>query len=311
MSAMAAVSSFPVTTTVFAAPDATPLARHERGTGEPLLCLPGGPMRASAYLGDLGGLARDRRLVLLDLRGTGGSGEPADPATYRVDRQVGDVEALRVDLGLERIDLLAHSAAGDLAVLYAARHPGRVRSLVLITARGRALGVDFTLAERREAADLRRDEPWYAAARPSFETVWTGEPSEADFDAATPFFYGRWDAAARAHASGEVAQTNEPAAGAYAAPGAFDPPAARAALAASDLRVLVLAGELDGGPRPAVAARIAGLFPRSRLVVQRGAGHFPWLDDPARFRGSVAAFLAGEPVRRGSGADGAGRPGTA
>ncbi|MEW9515719.1 hypothetical protein AB0F14_03435 [Streptomyces tubercidicus] len=38
----------------FAAPDGTELAYHAVGEGEPLLCLPGGPMRASGYLGDLG-----------------------------------------------------------------------------------------------------------------------------------------------------------------------------------------------------------------------------------------------------------------
>src|SRR5882757_773432 len=96
----------------FTAPDGTELAYRVVGEGEPLLCLPGGPMRASAYLGDLGGLSRHRRLIVLDLRGTGASGAPADPATYRCDRQITDVEALRAHLGLEHIDLLAHSAGG-------------------------------------------------------------------------------------------------------------------------------------------------------------------------------------------------------
>ena len=53
----------------FSAPDGTELAYHVRGEGPPLLCLPGGPMHASAYLGDLGGLAAHRRLVLLDFWG--------------------------------------------------------------------------------------------------------------------------------------------------------------------------------------------------------------------------------------------------
>jgi pimeloyl-ACP methyl ester carboxylesterase len=58
----------------FTAYDGTRLAYHERGDGEPLLCLPGGAGRASAYLG---GLAEHRRLVLLDNRGTGESDPPA------------------------------------------------------------------------------------------------------------------------------------------------------------------------------------------------------------------------------------------
>jgi pimeloyl-ACP methyl ester carboxylesterase len=55
----------------FDAADGTRLACHQTGQGRPLLCLPGGPMQASAYLGDLGGLSAHRALVLLDLRGTG------------------------------------------------------------------------------------------------------------------------------------------------------------------------------------------------------------------------------------------------
>jgi pimeloyl-ACP methyl ester carboxylesterase len=58
--------------------------------GWPADRVPGGPMQASAYLGDLGGLSAHRSLVLLDLRGTGESAIPADPATYRCDRQVAE-----------------------------------------------------------------------------------------------------------------------------------------------------------------------------------------------------------------------------
>jgi hypothetical protein len=38
---------------------------REQGEGVPLVCLPGGPMRASAYLGDLGGLAGNLQLIML------------------------------------------------------------------------------------------------------------------------------------------------------------------------------------------------------------------------------------------------------
>ncbi|MDG4863072.1 alpha/beta hydrolase [Streptomyces sp. T-3] len=280
--------------TTFTAPDGTRLAYHVTGEGEPLLCLPGGPMRASAYLGDLGGLSAHRRLVLLDLRGTGDSAVPADPATYRCDRQIDDVEALRGHLGLDRIDLLAHSAAGDLALLYAARHPERIRTLTLITGRARTIGVEFTEEHRREAAALRAGEPWFESAMEAYERVLDGSATDPDFDAAAPFFYGRWDAAAKAHAAADLAQTNLKAADAYASPVAFDPVAARTALAALDARILVLAGERDSGPRPQVAAAIAELLPGAELRVQPGAGHFPWLDDPAWFRRTVADFLAEE-----------------
>ncbi|MFD6971953.1 alpha/beta fold hydrolase, partial [Streptomyces sp. NPDC059949] len=212
--------------------DGTELAYHLQGEGEPLVCVPGGAMRASAYLGDLGGLAGGRRLILLDLRGTGDSGIPADESTYRVDHQVGDVEALRAHLGLERMDLLAHSAGGNLAQLYAAAHPERLRRIVLVTPTAWAVDLPVTPEQRLEAARLRAGSEPYDTAIAAYERILAdadagagGGGSEADWDLAAPLFYGRWDAAARAHCAANAHQQNEKAAEAYAGPGAFDPPA--------------------------------------------------------------------------------------
>ncbi|WP_030736791.1 alpha/beta fold hydrolase [Streptomyces sp. NRRL S-31] len=274
---------------LFTATDGTRLAYHLRGTGEPLAVLPGGPMRASVYLGDLGGLTAHRRLALLDLRGTGDSADPADPATYRCDRMVEDVEVWRAHMGLEHIDLLAHSAGAALAMLYAARYPHRIRRLVLVTPNPSALGIRATPGERLAAARLRADEPWFPRAFPAFHGWLTGE---ADFDDVfLPFFYGRWDDTARAHADAEPEQTNEEAGERYLAEGAFTPRETRAALAALDAPVLVHAGEADNNPRPALARRTAEAFGRGEVTVQPGAAHYPWLDDPERFLDGVLSFL--------------------
>ncbi|MFJ6725235.1 alpha/beta fold hydrolase [Streptomyces sp. NPDC091281] len=279
----------------FDAPDGTRLAHHVRGEGEPLVVLPGGPGRASAYLGDLGGLAAHRRLILLDARGTGDSATPADPDTYRCDRQVADVEALRVHLGLERLDLLGHSAGGSLALLYAARYPERVARLVLVTVVPWALGRPATAEERLAAARAREHEPWFAAAHPHLEAWLTGDGADVDWDALDPFFYGRWDDTARAHAAAAETQTDEAAADRFHDPAAYDPPALRAALARFTGRVLVLAGEHDGGPTPAPARTVADAFPDAEFTVQPGAGHYPWVDDGPWFAARTAAFLdAGE-----------------
>ncbi|MFI7298445.1 alpha/beta fold hydrolase [Streptomyces sp. NPDC050121] len=281
----------------FTAPDGTELAYHVRGEGEPLVVLPGGPMRASAYLGDLGGLTAHRRLILLDLRGTGDSAIPADPATYRCDRQVDDVEALRVQLGRERIDVLAHSAGGSLAMLYAARYPDRVSRLALITATPWALGRPATAEERLEAARLRAHEPWFATAFPAFESWLAGE-GDPDWALVGAFFFGRWDDTARALDAAADEQTNVEAEALFLDPAAFDPPALRTALAGVTAPVLVLAGEVDGGPRPEVARLVADAFPDAELAVQSGAAHHPWLDDPEWFVRRTVAFLdaGGQPL---------------
>lgn len=110
----------------FTSYDGTKLASRRAGAGRPLVCLPGGPGRTPDYLGDLGGLGAWRELILPDTRGTGESAVPADSATYRCDRLAGDVEALRAELGLERFDLLGHSAGGSVALLYAGAYPERI-----------------------------------------------------------------------------------------------------------------------------------------------------------------------------------------
>ncbi|MGW1773343.1 alpha/beta fold hydrolase [Streptomyces sp. NPDC002104] len=292
-----AISTPSTCTFTFTTYDGTELAYHVQGEGEPLVCLPGGAMRASAYLGDLGGLSAGRRLILLDLRGTGDSAVPADASTYRVDHQVADVEALRGHLVLESVDLLAHSASGNLALLYAAAHPGRVRRLALITPTSWA--VDLAESPETRLADVRRrggGEPYdtaVAAYERALAAIAAGEnPDEADWAAVMPLAYGRWDETARAHAALSPVQKNAEASAAFAGPGAFDPPATRAALGRFAGEVLVLAGELDSNPSPALAARLAELFAHGAADVQRGAGHFPWLDEPQWFAARVERFLA-------------------
>ncbi|MGW3286269.1 alpha/beta fold hydrolase [Streptomyces sp. NPDC001002] len=274
----------------FSAPDGTELAYHLTGEGPPLVCVPGGPMQASAYLGDLGGLSAHRRLVLLDLRGTGESATPDDSSSYRCDRQVDDVEALRERLGLDRLDLLGHSGGTNLALLYAARHPERVRSLTLVAPSVYAVGIPVSGDVRRDTALLRRDEPWFAAAFEALGEIGAGRAAAEHWAAVSPFFYGLWDAAAQAHHAAGEAQRNQEAAAAYGGEGAFDPEATRAALARFDAPVLLLAGEVDLNSPPPVVREVAGLFPKAEVVVQAGAGHFPWLDDPARFVATTAGF---------------------
>jgi pimeloyl-ACP methyl ester carboxylesterase len=275
----------------FDAVDGTRLAYHQAGEGRPLLCVPGGPMQASAYLGDLGGLSAHRSLVLLDLRGTGASAVPADPASYRCDRLVDDVEALRVHLRLDRIDLLGHSAGAALALLYAARHLDRVGRLALINPSPRVVGLEITDSDRRQVAELRRGEAWFPDAFAALERIWSGTAATADWTAIAPFTYGRWDAASQTQLAQEASQTNAEAAAVYYSAGALDPEATRASLGRLWAPVLLVAGEYDVALPPKCAAEYAGLFPQAELAVQPGGGHYPWLDDPEWLVQTLAEFL--------------------
>ncbi len=272
--------------------DGTKLAYHVAGEGTPVVALPGGPMRDSASFGDLGGLTEQVKLIRLDLRGTGQSEPPADAGTYRCDRQVDDVEALRRHLGLAKLNLLGHSGGTNLVLSYAARCPDRVGSLVLVGPSPYGVGIEVTGDHRRAIVQLRADEPWFGSASEALGRIMSGQGTDTDGAAMAPFFYGRWDEAAQAHYESGERQRNNEAAVVYGSAGAFDPVAIRAAMASLDAPVLVLGGEFDVNSPPQVVAEIAGLFPRATFVTQAGVGHSaPWLDDPAWFAKTVTAFL--------------------
>jgi pimeloyl-ACP methyl ester carboxylesterase len=261
----------------FSTYDGTKLAYHGPSGPNPLICLPGGPMQASSYIA---GLPLEN-VIRLDLRGTG---ESEAAGNYRADQQVADVEALREHLGLDRIRLLGHSAGGTLAILYATRFPQRVEELVLVAPSPRVVGIDVTDEDRREVALQRGGEPWYAEAIKGFEEIWAGNVTPEAFAKISPFFHGRWDDAARAL---DDHPRNDDAADEFYAEGAFDPQQVRAALQSLDVPTLLLTGEFDVALPPKRAQEYADLFPRAELVVQPGAGHFPWVDDPEAFAATV------------------------
>jgi pimeloyl-ACP methyl ester carboxylesterase len=112
-----------------------------------------------------------------------------------------------------------------------------------------------------------------------------------------PFFYGRWDDAARAHALVGVSERARAVQAGFYAPGAFDPPAIRAGLARITAPVMMYVGQAEIGPTPELAAEAVGLFPagNSRYsltqVTTRGwmippgspPGCWPsWADPPGR-----------------------------
>ncbi|QDQ09775.1 alpha/beta fold hydrolase [Streptomyces spectabilis] len=270
--------------------DGTKIAYHVSGDGPPLVCLPGG-MRDSVYLGDLGGLSAHRRLIMLDLRGTGRSEVPADLGTCRCDRLAADVEALREHLGLASIDLLAHCAGANVAVQYASAHQDRVDTLTLITPSVLAVGIEISADVRLRTARLRADEPWFPEAYAALEAITAGRATDGSWEAVAPFLHGRWDEAAQALQAADAEQKNSEVVRAFGTEGAFSPAETRAALARFTAPVLLLTGEVDLNSPPPAMAELAALFPRAELVTQPGAGHHPWLDDAQRFVTTVTSFL--------------------
>ena len=248
-------------------------------------------MRDSGYLSDLGGLSASRQLIRLDLRGTGQSARPADPASYRCDRLTDDVAALQDHLGLG-----PRQPAGAFG---GGQHRGAVRGPA--AGAGSQAGIDHAEHPRGGPGSEQRDAPRDPQPPPgralvpgggaAFEQIQAGPGTEDDWAALAPLRHGRWDAAAQAIEAAHDRAGQPGGRGRIRQPGAFDPAADRVRLAAFGSPVLLLAGEVDVNTPPPVAAEFARLFPRAELVIQPGAGHYPWLDDPVWFSSAVTAFL--------------------
>jgi pimeloyl-ACP methyl ester carboxylesterase len=272
--------------------DGRTLTYVELGSGEPLICHPGGPGIPAAIFDDLGGLDRDRTLIELNPRGVAES-SPAD--TYRLEDHAADLEELREHLALETIDLLGHSAGGLMSIVYAATHPTRVRLLVLCGTFTR-FSDESREAFRRFLAE-RESDPRFSdavAARREREESPPADPEELGRLAlrGLPLLFGRYGEHEQAfveHAAssgiGYSIQSLQ-----YFNQRVAPTMDLRPLLPQIEARTLVITGEVDPWGAGAVAELEAGIAD-TRVVVMPGIGHMPWVEDADGFRRALLGFL--------------------
>jgi proline iminopeptidase len=274
----------------FDAPDGTRLGLHVMGEGPPVVCVPGGPGRASAYLEDLGGLPATHTMLRLDTRGSGESQLPEDRESLSFPRLADDIEALRIERGLETIDLLGHSAGCFVSLVYASRYPERVSKLILLTpsAQGFADPQDDTAAIRAS----RSNEPWYAEAAEveAYVAMMPPHRRERPHPELRVFSYARWDDRAKAHADSTDTQMSLRAMAAFSAP-SFDGDAFLTALHGFSAPTLIVVGSLDGATGVTAGHVLAAELHDARVAEIEDCGHYPWVDKPDELRALIVGFL--------------------
>jgi pimeloyl-ACP methyl ester carboxylesterase len=120
-----------------------------RGEGSPVVFVHGFSNDRFVWEDAARALPEQYRPICYDLRGHGDSGWSIE-GRYHLFDHASDLARVFDALGLERAALVGHSLGGNVATLFAARNPERVRSLVLVDT-GPALGAD---AWRRASGDL-------------------------------------------------------------------------------------------------------------------------------------------------------------
>lgn len=101
------------------------------GQGEPFIIIPGGPGGNHFAYRAFDSLAKTNTVVYFDAFGRGKSDTAKDVKEYSLDRDIKDLEGLRVALHYEKWNVLGHSYGGLVAQGYALKYPSRVTRLVL------------------------------------------------------------------------------------------------------------------------------------------------------------------------------------
>jgi pimeloyl-ACP methyl ester carboxylesterase len=257
------------------------------GGGDALVAIHGGPGLSHEYLEPLGLLARTGLpVVTYDQRGCGRSAGAVDEADV-IGQAVADIERVRRAVGAPRLHLLGHSWGGLLAALYAARHPARAASLVLvdsIPARAEAL------AEALRRFEARLSEFQARHLVPGDLPPMAEDGTELLLAILPIYFVDPRHPAARS--LGGARYHGRAAAAAGPALRAYDH---RAELAAVRAPVLSITTPVPFGHEMGAAMADALPAARVRRLAFADAGHLPWLERPASFYAAVESFLADIP----------------
>jgi pimeloyl-ACP methyl ester carboxylesterase len=235
-----------------------------RGVGPPVLVLHGWGASIEAVHPIVAGLVAVATVYALDLPGFGQSEVP--PTPWGVEEYQAFVVAFMDALSIEAPTIVAHSNGGRIAIRMAATEPARASRLVLVDSAG-----------IRPKRTLR----WYRrvglAKVGKYAARFLGSPGER----------------LRTRLVGRAASSD------YLAAGAMRPTLVK--LVNADLRphmpaiavpTLLVWGSRDADTPLSAAREMERLIPDAGLVILEGAGHFSYLDQPARFARIVSHFIA-------------------
>jgi len=232
-------------------------------------------------------LAERMQLVYFDHRGQGRSDRP-DPATYTLDENVEDMEALRRHLGLGPIVSIGTSYGGMVAMAHAARYPDAVSHLVLIVTAAHG-----GFISRAQAIVRERGTPEQQAV---CDTLWAGgfrtvEQMRHYYEVMGPLYARSNDPAAGQGSRSRAIYSPEALNRAFGPDGFLRGFDLRPELARITAPALVLAGRHDWICPPEFSEEIARLIPRADLRIFERSSHSIRSDEPEAMVDAILGFL--------------------
>jgi proline iminopeptidase len=233
-------------------------------------------------------LTKHLRLVYVDLRGGGRSTGDASDLTF--DVVAADLEAIRVDLGGERIAVLGHSILGVLAIEYGRRCPASVSHVIVV---GTPPTWDMALLSAKSAAFFEKDasDERKQLLRENLAKLQEGASMGETMLAQTPmrFYDARFDAAPLFAESDVKPALLRHIMGTLAAgwsvtaePGSLRVP------------IFVAHGRYDYTVPYGLWDGIADSLPNATLQIFDHSGHQPFFEEPDRFAEALSEWMAGQ-----------------
>ena len=258
------------------------------GAGEPILLIPGLGLDHSYYRFGMPLLARHLQVLAVDPRGIGRSTK--SPPPYTVEAWADDFAVMIDKLGFGPIHVLGSSLGGSMALALAQRHPGKLKSLMVVggfSELDRATELNFRLRLRLIEKLGMSDEV------ADYMGLWTLTRKFINSDAGYATMRANQDIIRANSAESYSAFVEALLKWGRCQPGQEREAKFTTLLDSIALPTLVVTSDNDHLiPKELsdlIAARIAG----AKLVVMPGAGHIPFMEQPAEVVRIVLAFLEG------------------
>jgi proline iminopeptidase len=261
---------------------------RERGRS-PVVLLHGGPSQSSlSFKNSFDFLAEERRVIYYDQRGSGCSQVRPDPSLYTLDQLVAELEALRREqIRSEKIVVVGHSFGSALAQRYALQYPHHVDRLVLIGGVRINNGIRshrfwkwigpafYSFAEGLPPRAAAAADEWFTRGGEAANLKRLFDPRRRDLLAGHgPLHFAPWLAISLSAAGYDY----------------------RSELSGLRIPTLVLFGKADAPyTGRAAAEQICASLPLCNMVEFETSGHWPFLEEPEKFRQVLGAFLEASP----------------
>lgn len=255
-----------------------------RGEGEPLVLIASMGCDLDSWRLQSGDFCRKYRVITFDNRGAGRSDAP--DMAYTIAMMADDTVRLMDILGIDSAHILGKSMGGYIAQEVAIRHPGRARSLILVSTSAAPYVVETPVLKTWAAAAMKgvSKRTFFQIMLPFVFSDYTFEDPEM-VDMAVEMIGGR--AVSR---QGDADGTRSSALRRQFI--ACVEHYARGRLSQVSAPALVIAGRDEFFIPLELCRELAASIPKASLVILEGGGHALNEDSPEEFNRTVLDFLA-------------------